>query len=212
MLAASTKRIRIVLDHGQDRLRSHATLRSYIFTRPPWAVSEKIVENMDVFEADHFVKTRQLPFRFETLRHALRSRAREYIGSACVMDLGAGENRPKSRDAVTELSRLGFNVANMLFETTNVVDPRGELAMAYVQTLLVHMPKAADPIVGDLFGEDSLHDLIDVTSLMAASSISYHSVVHQDFLHGIDVKTVAQSKVQSIIAECLHLSEVGLAA
>ena len=146
LLAATTTRFTIILDHGQERMRAHPKYRDLIFTRPPWSISGEIVENMDVFEMDYWVETGQLPFRFETVHHQLIVTENNRCGAACIMDLGAGVEQPASRTSIDIFSELKFTLTNLLYSHGNVVDldARGDLAMGFLQvnttTSLPHTP------------------------------------------------------------------------
>ena len=133
MRAANKVWFTIVLDHGVERLRAHREYAQLVYGRPPWMVSTAIVENMDVYESDHYAATRQLPFRFVGLRRMPRTRA---TGCGCVVDLHAGPDRLDSRDVVQLMDERRLITARMLYEYGAIVDKRGDLSLSFLATIL----------------------------------------------------------------------------
>jgi len=219
-LAASTTLMLIVVDHGQERLRAHEHLWQAVVNRPPWMLSEDIVEAMDVYEMDMYVSRGALPFRFQTVRQSLRTEMSEPFGTACVMDLGACAERSASRTSVELFQTQRYSVTNLVYEFGNAFDGRGDLALAYLAHLLksLPLPDVDGPTSFDvssmkvgarhpgLFGELTFKTAISIPDLMLNASPEYHQVAHEHFLR--DVPSDAPfAAVQQRLVSCLRLRE-----
>jgi hypothetical protein len=174
LLAATTTRFTIIIDHGQDRMRAHIKFRDLIFTRPPWAVSGDIVENMDVFEMDFWVETGELPFRFQTVHHQLRVSENNRCGAACVMDLGTNAEHPASRTSIDLFSQLKFTLTNLLYSHGNVTDARGDLAMGFLQVSTFTKLPPAPP--HHIISHCIRHYLTQHFQLSHSSTLSSHPI------------------------------------
>jgi hypothetical protein len=206
MYAATTTLMEIVVDHGQDRMRAHEKLWAAVTNRPAWMVPSAIAENLDTFEMEIYVKESRIPFRFEApVRLPVGGQTSKPLGTSCVMDLGGCLHRPGSLRMCEVFKEVEYSVARLVYEHTNAVDPRADLAIAY----LAHFLSALRVAEKDMFGDALVRDftsVLSITDLMRNNSFDYHHMVHRHFLRSMP-DTATDADVQRQLMRAMRVTE-----
>ena len=93
-------------------------------------------EQLDVYEAQHFCETQQLPFRVQSITRLNFARSCMQFGTAVVIDLSASKQRPESTKFYEAFVGAGYNTKAMLYSSNPGVDSKGYISLGVIAGLL----------------------------------------------------------------------------
>ena len=105
-------------------------------------------EQLDVYEAQHFCETQQLPFRVQAISRLSFARSCMQLGTAVVIDLSASKDRPESTKFYEAFVGEGYHTKPMLYSSNPSVDKKGYVSLGVIADLY-----------GDLGGDEEGADV-----------------------------------------------------
>ena len=99
------------------------------------------------------------------------------------------------------LYSLSYDMHSLVFQPTNAVDRRGDLALGYLCGILTNIPDASSPATGgDMFGDANFSQYYELTEMFLVNSPTYYSIVTNEMLPNVSSSNLTDAQVRQTLS------------
>ena len=107
------------------------------------------------------------------------------------------------------LYSLSYDMHSLVFQPTNAVDRRGDLALGYLCGILTNIPDASSPATGgDMFGDANFSQYYELTEMFLVNSPTYYSIVTNEMLPNVSSSNLTDAQVRQTLSGMLKIEEL----